>query len=544
MRHGLLMFDAQGQLILYSRRYLEMYGLAPDLADAGCSLRELLMRRVAAGTFKDDVDQFLAGFVERCKVESSVMELPDGRIVSIRNTPVEGGGWVSTHEDITERRRAERRIAHMAHHDPLTDLPNRAAFTEHLASTLAHAAKAKQSFAILCIDLDRFKEVNDVFGHSVGDTLLLELSSRLQAAAGEAFLARLGGDEFTVVMPDASHASTVEAMADDLLATVAQDIDMEGHLLRVGLSIGVAIYPSDGEDVTTLLNNADAALYRAKAQGRGRICFFEPGMDERLRERRALQHELRSAVPRGELVLHYQPQAKVGGKVIGFEALIRWNHPTRGMILPATFIPIAEESGLILSIGEWVLREACRESASWPRPMQIAVNLSPAQFHHGDLPGLVHAILLETGLSPGRLELEITEGVLIGDFSRATSILRRLKALGVHIAMDDFGTGYSSLSYLHAFPFDKIKIDRAFISNIDIKPQSAAIVRAVIALGRGLDLPVVAEGVETKEELAFLSRESCSEVQGYLVGRPQPIAEYDEVVGRGRATAQGLRLVS
>jgi diguanylate cyclase (GGDEF)-like protein len=391
----------------------------------------------------------------------------------------------------------------------------------------------------------RFKEVKDVFGHVIGDELLRALSRRLKTVVGNAFLARLGGDEFMLVQADGMQPAGAAALAERLLVTVADDLDVDGTLLRVGMSIGIAIYPSDGTDADTLIGNADAALYRAKAQGRGTICFFEPGMDKRLRERREIQQELRTAVPNGELVLHYQPQARIGGQVVGFEALVRWDHPTRGMILAGTFVPIAEDSGLILPIGEWVLREACREAASWPRPLQIAVNLSPTQFHHGDLPGLVHSILLETGLSPGRLELEITEGVLIGDFSRASSILRRLKALGVRIAMDDFGTGYSSLSYLHSFPFDKIKIDRAFIANLDSNPQSAAIVRAVIALGRGLDLPVVAEGVETEAQLAFLTREACGEIQGYLIGRPQPIEKYGELVGRGvQGRAPKLRLAS
>jgi EAL domain-containing protein (putative c-di-GMP-specific phosphodiesterase class I) len=273
-------------------------------------------------------------------------------------------------------------------------------------------------------------------------------------------------------------------------------------------------------------------LYRAKADGRGSVRFFEADMDQRLRDRRALQRDLQSAMERGELAIHYQPQSRVGDGVTGFEALVRWHHPNRGMIAPNTFIPLAEESGLIISIGEWILRETCREAASWPRPLQISVNLSPVQFQHGDLPATVHAVLLETGLAADRLELEITEGVLIGDFSRALSILRRLKALGERIAMDDFGTGYSSLSYLQSFPFDKIKIDQSFVQNFDRSSQSAAIIRAVIGLGRGLKLPVVAEGVETAEQLAFLTDEACNEVQGYLVGRPLPIEEYAELIGR------------
>ena len=435
-------------------------------------------------------------------------------------------------QDVTERRRAEAQIAHLAHYDTLTDLPNRAAFNACLESTAEHAAVAKKSFAVICIDLDRFKEVNDVFGHAVGDGLLCEAAKRLHAGCEGAFLARLGGDEFTVICADGPQPSTAETLAERMLHALDGDIEIAGQALRAGMSIGVAVYPADGADTAVLLANADAALYRAKSEGRGAIRFFEPGMDKRLRERRALQHDLRSALSRSELVLFYQPQASIDGETTGFEALVRWNHPARGLVSPAEFIPLAEESGLIVTLGEWILREACREAASWPKPLRIAVNFSPVQFRHGDLPALVHSVLIETGLAANRLEIEITEGVLIGDFPRAVSILRRLKALGVRIAMDDFGTGYSSLSYLQAFPFDKIKIDQAFVADLDRNPQSAAIIRAVIGLARGLDLPVVAEGVETKEQMAFLEREECNEVQGYFIGRPAPIERYSELVGR------------
>ncbi len=469
------------------------------------------------------------------------------RILTTRNLsiPDETGEQrylLSLAEDITERKQAEARIEHLAHYDALTELPNRADFVECLARTIDAAKLNEASFAVLSIDLDRFKEVNDMFGHAVGDDVLRQMSQQLRALAGDAYLARLGGDEFTLIAPNGDHPALAEIFARRLHAGVATDLEQNGQHLRVGISIGIAIFPADGTDATTLLNNADAALTRAKAAGRGKTRFFEIEMDNRLRERRAIQNELASAIARSELRLHYQPQTKIDGEVIGFEALVRWQNPQRGMVSPATFIPVAEESGLIMQIGEWVLHEACREAASWPRPLQVAVNLSPIQFRHGDLAGLVHSVLLETGLSPTRLELEITEGVLVEDFDRGLPILRRLKALGVRIAMDDFGTGYSSLSYMQAFPFDKIKIDQSFISKVKSNPQSAAIVRAVIGLAHGLNLPVLAEGVETRPQLYFLAGESCDEVQGYLLGRPQPIAEYFDLIGRdGTAPAKLLR---
>jgi diguanylate cyclase (GGDEF)-like protein/PAS domain S-box-containing protein len=432
-------------------------------------------------------------------------------------------------EDITERKLAEARIEHLAHFDSLTELPNRAAFTMHLEAAIQAAEKAGSGFSLLFLDLDRFKEVNDVFGHGVGDALLLEVAKRLKQAAAGAFVARLGGDEFTLIVEGPQPASA-SAVAQRILELIAEEIQVEDRRLRAGVSIGIALFPNDAQNASVLLANADAALYRAKGQARGSVRFFEAEMDMQLRERRALQQDLQKALSAGHMSLYYQPQIRVGGQTTGFEALIRWHHPVRGMISPATFIPLAEESGTIIELGEWVLREACREAASWPNPLQIAVNLSPVQFRTGNLPELVHLALLESGLQAHRLELEVTEGVLVDDFARALSTLRRLKSLGVRIAMDDFGTGYSSLSYLQSFPFDKIKIDRSFISNVESNAQSAAIVRAVIGLARGLDLPVVAEGVENKDQLDFLSRELCDEAQGFLIGRPKPIEHYAELV--------------
>jgi diguanylate cyclase (GGDEF)-like protein len=429
----------------------------------------------------------------------------------------------------------EKKIEYVARHDPLTDLPNRVAFSEHLTRTIKHASANQTQFAIVCIDLDHFKEVNEVFGHGIADGLLQQLANRLKGAAGGAFLARLGGDDFNIIVTDGNQPAATEQLAKRIQELVYDDFNVDGQTVRVGFSIGIAVYPFDGSDAATLMVNGDAALSRAKQDGRGSLRFFEAEMDKQRRERRSVQHELGSAIEHNQLKLFYQPQARIGGEVIGFEALLRWEHPTRGRVAPNVFIPLAEDSGMIIPIGAWVLKEACREAASWSLPLTVAVNLSPVQFRYSDLPALVLAVLVETGLPPNRLELEITEGVLMDDFDRAIAILRRLKSLGVSIAMDDFGTGYSSLRYLQAFPFDKIKIDKSFVDQLDHNLQSQAIIRAVIGLAHGLALPVLAEGVESKDQLEFLKREHCDEIQGYLIGRPQPIENYLEIARPSRS---------
>ena len=448
---------------------------------------------------------------------------------------------IKTHEDVTDRRQTESRMAHMAYHDGLTDLPNRAAFLQALAQMIEACAGTEEEFAVLCIDLDGLKEINDVFGHAMGDKLLIEVANRLQDSARGGVVARLSGDEFGLIIDGKQPSAGIE-LAEQVAVELAKEFQIDGKAVRTGCTTGISVFPHNGSDAAALLANAGAALFRAKAKSRGSISVFEPEMDQQIRDRRVLHQDLSLAIKNGELSLHYQPQATSGytvaeSKVTGFEALARWMHPVRGFVSPGDFIPLAEESGLIVEMGEWILREACREAASWPLPMQIAVNLSPAQFMHGDLVGLVHSILLETGLAPGRLELEITEGVLIEDFDRGLALLRRLKALGVRISMDDFGSGYSSLSYLQAFPFDKIKIDRAFVINLGKNPQSAAIVRAVIDLGHGLEMSIVAEGVETAEQLGFLAQEGCDGVQGYLLGKPGPIGQYATLVGRSATNA-------
>jgi diguanylate cyclase (GGDEF)-like protein/PAS domain S-box-containing protein len=468
----------------------------------------------------------------------------DGRVidVAIEARPLrynDRDAAVAVAFDMTDRKRAEQRILHLACHDALTDLPNRAALDTQFSRALDGARLRGGSFAVLCIDFDRFKQINDLFGHSMGDKALREASQRLEVAAQGAFLARIGGDEFIAITEQDPFPSSAELLAHRLRGALEQGIDIDGHCFDLDLSIGIAVYPRDGEDARSLFANADAALYRAKHEGRGAIRFFTPAMDQQLRDRRALERDLRSAVANDELFLEYQPQRHSNGEIIGFEALVRWQHPQRGTVAPAEFIPVAEESDLIVEIGEWVLREACREASSWDDSLQVAVNVSAIQFRRGDLQDLVRTVLRESGIPAARLELEITEGVLIENVARAASMLNALKSLGVRIALDDFGTGYSSLSYLQSFPLDRIKIDRSFIASLGHSNRSLAIVRAVIGLAHGLGLPALAEGVETDEQLETLIREGCDEMQGYLIGRPRPIEVYAGIVLRDTGTPWG-----
>ena len=428
--------------------------------------------------------------------------------------------------DLRERRSAEEKIRYLAEHDGLTGLPNRNSLQARLAAALERVEASGETLSLVCIDLDHFKEANDLHGHLAGDALLVEAARRLQdSVVAPSFAARLGGDEFILVQIAAGDQPAAAAeLAGRVLEQLSVPAVYEGQDLAMGASLGVSLFPDDGRTAEALLANADMALYRAKESGRGVYRFFKREMDETIRERRTLARELRQAITDEELVVFYQPLARAAdGEVCGFEALVRWKHPVRGMVPPLDFIPVAEENGLITQLGEWVLRRACADAASWDRPLRIAVNLSPLQLNQPNLPTLVHEVLIATGLSPSRLELEITESALFKDYQRALDNLRRLKALGVRIAMDDFGTGFSSLSTLQSFPFDKIKIDKSFVENIHRHDRATVIVRAVLGLGRSLEIPVVAEGVETQEQIDFLRGESCAELQGYAIGRPGPI---------------------
>jgi diguanylate cyclase (GGDEF)-like protein/PAS domain S-box-containing protein len=538
MSQGLCMYDTDGRIVLCNEHYSKMIGL-PAASLTGRTLLDVLEQRKASGEFSGDPRAYFAQLMAKVregKSNSTVFEVSDRCTLRVVDHPMQGGGWVTTLEDLTDWRKAQDQIAHMARHDPLTNLPNRRLFREKLEQALYRIPRNEQ-VAVFCIDLDHFKDVNDSLGHPLGDELLKEVASRLSNCVRKSdTVSRVGGDEFAVVQagnePQQLEASS---LAGRLIEAVSAPYDIQGHQVIIGTSIGISIAPSDGSEPDQLLKNADMALYRAKADGRGACRFFEPGMDARVQARRLLMLDLRAALLRSEFEVYYQPIYDLGAdRIICFEALVRWNHPLRGITAPAEFIPIAEETGLIVPIGDWVLRKACMDAASWSQNVCVAVNISPVQFKNRNLVSSVITALSSSGLAPERLELEVTETVLLQDSETTLAALRKLHEAGVRISMDDFGTGYSSLSYLRSFPFDKIKIDRSFVHELTSRGDSMAIVRAVTGLGKSLGIATTAEGVETNEQLALLRSEGCTEVQGYLFSAPRPAAEVEKMLSSGR----------
>ena len=543
MTQGLLVFDASERLVVCNRRYIEMYGLSRDVVKPGCMLRDLVEHRKQTGSYKGDADAYYSWILHNLgpnAISQAVIVTADGRSIQIVNQILANGSWVATHEDITERARFDDRIAHMAHYDALTDLPNRTMFREQLDSALKSIARGGQ-LAVLYIDIDEFKSVNDSLGHPVGDELLKAVADRLSGCLRQTdFVARLAGDEFAIIQMAVKQPEDATDLVERIYAVIRKPYDCAGHLLTADASIGIALAPQDGDDLDQLLKNADLAMYAAKADGRRTSRFFEPGMDARVKALRALELDLRQAIADGGFELHYQPLVSLANnKVSGCEALLRWRHPTRGLISPAEFIPVAEETGMINPLGEWVLTTACTEAASWPDHITIAVNVSPVQFRSEAFGLKVAAALVASGLPARRLELEITEAVLIRDDETALAMLHQLRALGVRIALDDFGTGYSSLSYLQRFPFDKIKIDRCFIKDIAEPGGSACIVQAVVNIAAARHMTTTAEGVETQAQLDMLRTLGCNEMQGYLYSPAISAAEISKLLRAPRERTAG-----
>ncbi len=517
------MFDGAQRLVVCNARYTEMYGLEPGDTRPGTPLRAILERRSAIGSCPHGA----ADFIERRAHAAAnsgnrpyfaIDELQDGRIIALAHKPMASGGWVTIHQDVTEQKRIEKKIAHMAHHDELTDLPNRALLRERLNYHLQYARVSE--IAVLCLDLDYFKNVNDTLGHPVGDALLCAVADRLRTCVDDADLVtRLGGDEFAIIQVGVSQPDSAVALARRIVEDLGRPFVAGGHEIIISTSIGIAPGPNHGTDPDELLKRADLALYRAKAGGRNGYAVFEADMEADMHERRALEIDLRKAISAGQLELYYQPVVELEhNRVSGFEALVRWNHPSRGFVPPATFIPLAEETGLIVALGKWVFQQACRDSAQWPDDVRLAVNLSPVQIHSKDIVTTIISAMAAADLAPQRLEIEITETSLLQDNGATLAVLHQLQSLGIRIAMDDFGTGYSSLSYLRTFPFDKIKIDQSFVRGLNRDAQCVAIVRAVAGLAAHLGMATTVEGIETDEQRELARAEGCTEGQGFLFG--------------------------
>ncbi len=526
---GLIVYDKAARITVCNKRYIEMFGLSPEVAKPGHFMQDLIAHRKETGSFDGDVDEFCNAIMRNValgKVTRQVTEAPDGRAIQIINQPLEAGGWVATIEDITERKRSEEQIAHLAHYDALTDLPNRVLFREQLEHALKQVQFGEQ-LAVLYIDIDEFKSVNDALGHSIGDELLKAVAGRLHGCLRETDLsARLGGDEFAVIQTAVRNPSETTHLVERIYRAIRQPYECASHLITTDASIGVALASGPSTDLDQLLKNADLAMYAAKSAGRRTYCFFKPDMEAQVKARHVLEVDLRQAIADSALEVYYQPCVSLrDNRITGCEALLRWRHSERGMISPAEFIPIAEETGLINQLGEWVLMTACAEATTWPDDIRLAVNVSPVQFKSGTLALKILAALAASGLPASRLELEITEAVLIRDDEAALAVLHQLRAIGVRIALDDFGTGYSSLSYLQRFPFDKIKIDRCFVDDIAEPDGSSCIVQAVVNIAAARHMTATAEGVETKQQMELLRALGCTEMQGYLFSQAKPAAE-------------------
>jgi diguanylate cyclase (GGDEF)-like protein len=539
--HGICLFDGEERLVVWNRRWTELYDLPAEAVYVGCSMEEIIELRDAAGSATvlspSEYATWRSEIRTATHASSRMITLKNGRVVAIHFQPLPEGGWVASHEDVTERQQTESSIAFMAQHDPLTRLANRMLFHDRLEQAINMTGRGHE-FAVICLDLDRFKAVNDTLGHPVGDGLLRAVADRMIACARQGdTVARLGGDEFAIIQLDLGQPEHAQVLVSRIIDAFREPFYIDGHEICIGMSIGVAVAPGDGTSSETLLKNADIALYHAKSEGRGGARFFESEMDARIQIRRTLETDLRSAILGDAFELHYQPLINlISGEVTGFEALLRWNRPGFGVMSPAEFIPVAEETGIIVEIGEWVLMSACFEAENWPVNISVAVNLSPVQFEKGDIVASVRAALAASGLRADRLELEITESVLLRETESTLAVLHQLRVMGITVALDDFGTGYSSLSYLRSFPFDKIKIDQSFVRGLATNKESMSIIRAVTGLGHSLNIKTTAEGVETLDQLNMLREHGCTEAQGYLFNRPAPANQLPMLMERLKRT--------